>query len=128
LKNGLAVRFPSAARLATSRLCVLVTDEYHRWFQERLHSMPCDGRWRTIIVDFSDSAAWASAPGIPWGPQVRRRIRRLGIVGFFHPHAAASEAWAMVLVMNMGRISRLGWPKVVKPVLALTARARRSPV
>jgi hypothetical protein len=101
------------------QLYVWVTDEYHRWFQQRLQSMPCDGRWRTMIVDFSDAAAWQSAPGIPWGPQVRRRIRRLGIVGFFHPHAGSALAAAPV--MNIDRISRLGWPKVVEPALSFTA-------
>ncbi len=76
------------AEIAGNGSCQLylwVTDEHHHWFQQRLSLLPGDGRWRTVIADFSDDAPWeAGTAGTHWGPEVRRRIRRLGILGFYH--------------------------------------------
>jgi len=103
------------------QLYVWVTDEYHRWFQQRLQCIPADGRWRTVIVDFNDAAAWQCPPGVAWGAQVRRRIRRMGVIGFFHPTVPGATLPAPSF--NIDRVARFGWPRITEPSLTVTVQS-----
>lgn len=100
----------------TCQLYLWLTDEDHHWFQQPLALVPGDGRWRTVIADFSDEAPWTGASaGSRWGPAVRRRVRRLGLIGFRHGEPVGQEA----PVLHLDRVRRFGFPTMPAPTLAL---------
>ncbi len=112
----------------TCQLYIWVTDDRHHWFQQRLALIPGDGRWRTVIADFSDDAAWECASGgTRWGAEARRRVRRLGLLGFFHgakpPDQPVKAAAPADPQLRIDHVCRYGWPTAATPQLALQLSA-----
>ncbi len=114
------------------QLYIWVTDDHHHWFQQRLALVPGDGRWRTVIADFSDEAEWTgAASGTRWGAAVRRRVRRLGICGFFHPGDSARAGGAPSPLLRIDHVCRYGWATMAPPALGISmiaAPAERVPL
>ncbi len=93
---------------AVVQLYLWVTDQHHRWFQQRLCAVAGGDRWQTVLADFSDGAAWESVGhSEPWGAAVRRRVRALGISAFCHATGAAVAKPASLFI---DRVRRSGWP------------------
>jgi hypothetical protein len=98
------------------------TDDQHHWFQQRLATVPGNRRWHTLTVPWGDEAPWSapkSADGsVPqWGAQARWRVRSLGFMAFFHPHA---DAGGRTPTLYLDRVRRLGWPRQDAPALRFT--------
>jgi hypothetical protein len=111
----------TAAGDGAVQLYAWVTDEHHRWFQQRLDYLPTDKRWHAVAVPFDDDAPWqAVGSDVKWGPDARRRIRRFGILGFYHPRAGSGGN----AVLRIDRVRRLGWPREAEPQLAFTGLSR----
>lgn len=92
-----------------------VTDQYHRWWQQRLDGLAGDGGWQTVGVDFSENGAWTSpTPGGVWNADLRRRIRAFGVVAYVRGSAPGAR-------LRIDRIRRLGWPRQDLAPLAITA-------
>ncbi len=90
------------------QLYVWVTDQHHRWFQQRLSAVSGGGRWQKVLADFSDNARWESVGHHePWGAEVRRRVRAMGISAFCH--ATGPDA-AKPASLFLDRVRRFGWP------------------
>ena len=109
----------------TCQLYIWVTDDRHHWFQQRLALIPGDGRWRTVIADFSDDAPWEGmVSGSHWGPPARRRVRRLGLLGFFHGAKAASASTAAPTpLLRIDHVCRYGWPTTATPTATIQISA-----
>lgn len=105
------------------QLYAWATDEDHRWYQQRLAAIGCDRRWNTVAVPFADDAPWEPVGhASPWCADVRRRVRRLGIVGFSHQRTDAAHAahvdGAASATLYIDRVRRLGWPLEAPPELS----------
>ncbi len=79
-----------------------VTDHHHRWWQQRLDTIPGDGGWQTIGIDAS--TGWTcTGNGAVWNEDLRRRIRAFGIVAYVRGGSAQAS-------LRLDRIRRFGWP------------------
>ena len=77
------------------------TDHHHRWWQQRLGSIPGDGGWQTLGLDAA--GGWTCAAGdAVWSADLRRRIRTFGVVAYVR--GAGGQAR-----LRLDRVRRFGW-------------------
>ncbi len=101
------------AKSGALQLFAWVTDEQHRWYQQRLDLIAANAPWCSVGIDFSPYATWQPVGHTtPWDGTQRRRIRHIGIQGYGHQLSPDST-------VRLDRFMRFGWPAEPFPALKI---------